>query len=303
MNNQHSNNNNTTLSRRRHLLSAALILTSTSAFPPPQIQCSISTSISESTTQLYHWANRLDNRLEEPTFVASEVPNLQPLSKQFTRRSLLSIGVASTTLTTLLSPLIANADFTAGGSIVDREVSIFYGNKEASPSRRNDNSNVLFSQDNYFKFGAAAQWIEPGSTDFPIKMPFVLSQQRYDGLKKYRSKVDIAKSSLLKLESITSADDVPLSDYPSYQLRAMGLLANSFLASENTGVSNELMLARWYINEIYLRIGDYRRALESGDEKDAKFSYQCMIKAMNSYLTLLNRSITSKVGDPFTYVE
>jgi len=301
MNNQHSNNNNTTLSRR-HILATALILTSTtSAFSPPPNHSIASTS--SSTTQLYHWANRLDNRLEEPKFVATELPNLQPLSKQFTRRSLLSIGVASTTLTTLLSPLIANADFTAGGSIVDREVSIFYGNKEASPSRRNDNSNVLFSQDNYFKFGAAAQWIEPGSTDFPIKMPFVLSQQRYDGLKKYRSKVDIAKSSLLKLGSISSADDVPLSDHPSYQLRAMGLLANSFLASENTGVSNELMLARWYINEIYLRIGDYRRALASGDEKDAKFSYQCMIKAMNSYLTLLNRSITSKVGDPFTYVE
>jgi len=291
-----------TLSRRRYLLSAALILTSTSAFSPPQTH-SISKSLATTTTQLYHWANRLDNRLEEPTFVATDLPNLQPLSKTFTRRSLLSIGVASTTLTTLLSPLIANADFTAGGSIVDREVSIFYGNKEASPSRRIDNSNVLFSQDNYFKFGAAAQWIEPGSTDFPKQMPFVLSQQRYDGLKKYRSKVDIAKSSLLKLGSVSSADDVPLSDDPSYQLRAMGLLANSFLASENTGVSNELMLARWYINEIYLRIGDYRRALASGDREDAKFSYQCMIKAMNSYLTLLNRSITSKVGDPFTYVE
>ena len=297
MNSQNSSNNNTTLSisRRRHLLSAALILTSarTSAFAPQT--CILKSS--SSTTQLYHWANRLDNRLEEPTFVATELPNLQPLSKTFTRRSLLSIGVASTTLTTLLSPLIANAD------LMDREVSIFYGNKHASPSRRNDNSNVLFSQDNYFKFGAAAQWTETDSTDFPKKMPFVLSQQRYDGLKKYRSKVDIAKSSLLKLGSITSAEDVPLSDDPSYQLRAMGLLANSFLASENTGVSNELMLARWYVNEIYLRIGDYRRALISGDDEDAKFSYQCMIKAMNSYLTLLNRSITSKVGDPFTYVE
>jgi len=99
-----------------------------------------------------------------------------------------------------------------------------------------------------------------------------------------------------------SAAEVPEQTDPVYQLRALGLLANSFLASENIGTTNELMLARWYINEMYLRIGDYRSALEKGDAKEAKLCYGYLIKASNSYLSLLNRSITSKVGDQFGYI-
>ena len=197
---------------------------------------------------------------------------------------------------------MANADFAPGGTLLDREVSIFYGNPEASPSRKSDNSNVIFSQDNYYKFGAAAQWIPAGSTDFPKTVPFVLSQQRYDALKKYGSRIKGGVDVIANIGGATSASDVPDKTDPVYQLRGMGLLANSFLASENTGTTNELMLARWYINETYLRIGDYKSALERGDAKDAKACYEYLKKAVNSYLTLMNRSITSKVGDPFSYV-
>ena len=290
--------------RRWHLL--AIVLSSTSqycsAFAPPLHVATLSSTQKPTKTQLFHWANRLDNRHEEPTFDAVELPNLKPLSEQFTRRSLLSIGVAGTTLTALLSPLVANADFAPGGTLLDREVSIFYGNPEASPSRRNDNSNVLFSQDNYYKFGAAARWIEPGNVEFPEKMPFVPSQQRYDALKKYGSRIEKARDTIVQIGSASSVNDVPEKDDPIYQLRALGLLANSFLATENSGVTNELMLARWYINELYLRIGDYRNALDKGDMKETNVASGCLTKAMNSYLTLLNRSITSKVGDPFSYI-
>ena len=249
------------------------------------------------STQLYHWANRLDNRFSQSTEIVAENEQL------LTRRSLFSIGIAATTTyTTLLSPLVANADFAPGGTLLDREVSIFYGNPEASPSRKSDNSNVIFSQDNYYKFGAAAQWIPAGNTDFPKTVPFVLSQQRYDALKKYGSRIKGGVDVIANIGGATSASDVPDMTDPMYQLRGMGLLANSFLASENTGTTNELMLARWYINETYLRIGDYKSALERGDAKDAKACYEYLKKAVNSYLTLMNRSITSKVGDPFSYV-
>ena len=60
---------------------------------------------------------------------------------------------------------------------------------------------------------------------------------------------------------------------PSYRLRPLGLLVNSFLASENTGTTNELMLARWYINEVYLRIDDVKNALEKGDGTKDKLYY------------------------------
>jgi hypothetical protein len=203
-----------------------------------------------------------------------------------------------------LCPPPANADFAPGGTLLDREVSITYGNLEASPTRARDNSNVIFPQDNYYKFGAAARWIlPPGSTDYPLTIPFVPSQRRYDALKKYGPKVKQAVDAIVRIgSSSTTADNVPERTDPSYQLRSLGLIADSFLASDNTGTTNELMLARWYINEMYLRIGDYRDALVRGDAKEAKGCYDCLTKAMNSYLSLLNRSITIKVGDQFGYI-
>ncbi len=200
-------------------------------------------------------------------------------------------------------PPAATADFAPGGTLLDREVSITYGNLEASPSRSRDNSNVLFPQDNFYKFGAAARWIlPPGSTDYPLTIPFVPSQRRYDALKKYGPKVKQSVDAIVRIGSFSSTINVPERTDPSYQLRSLGLIADSFLASDNTGTTNELMLARWYINEIYLRIGDYRDALARGDAIEAKACYNYLTKAMNSYLSLLNRSITSKVGEQFGYI-
>jgi hypothetical protein len=287
---------------------AMLLSSSASAFVPSPSSLRTTTTIEVSSTQIFHWANRFDERFEKQSIILDdESPvvktKLQPISEEFTRRSILSIGVIGTTLSTLLSSsLPANADFAPGGTLLDRPVYVTYGNSEASPSRAPNNSNVLFAQDNYYKFGAAAQWIEAGSTEFPKTMPFVPSQQRYDAFKKFNGRVKTSVDQILKIGSASSSPDVPDSDDAAYQLRALGLLANSFLASENTGTTNELMLARWYINEMYLRIGDYKSALEKGDEKEAKACYGYLNKAMNSYLTLINRSISSKVGEQFSYL-
>jgi hypothetical protein len=84
-----------------------------------------------------------------------------------------------------------------------------------------------------------------------------------------------------------------------YALRPLGLLANGFLGSENTGTTNELLLARWYINEVYLRIGDIQNA---ASEAEAMNAYNAAIKAFNSYFSMLNRVINSKVGNKFDYL-
>lgn len=199
------------------------------------------------------------------------------------------------------SPSIAGT-FTPGGTLVDREVGVTVGNPEASPTRKTNNENVLFSQDNYFKFGVAAKWIEPDATDFPTTMPFVLSQQRYDSLKKYGERVKSGTQALGSLESVIregNYSNIAGCDDPIYALRPLGLLANGFLASENTGTTNELLLARWYINEIYLRIGDIQNAESQGDAIKALNAAK---KAMNSYLSMLNRVITPKVGTKFEYM-
>ena len=157
------------------------------------------------------------------------------------------------------------ASFAPGGTLLDREVSVLYGNEEASPSRQPNNSNVIFNLDQYFKFGSAARWIPPDSTDFPATMPFVPVQNRYDARKKYGDRIDKCLEQLELIGQASSASDVPEMDDPVYRLRPLGLAANAFLATENSGNTNELLLARWYINETYLRIGDYRSALEKGD--------------------------------------
>ncbi|CAB9502294.1 expressed unknown protein [Seminavis robusta] len=214
------------------------------------------------------------------------------------RRALLqnAAGTALISATSLLFglPSVASAaSFTAGGTLVDREVGVQVGNPEASASRKPDNSNVIFDKDHYFKFGVAAPWIENGSTEFPKSMPFTPSQQRYDALKKYGNRVRSGAEFIGSLDTASIPDPATA---PEYSLRAMGLLANSFLASENTGATNELFLARWYINEIFLLLNDARAA---ASPEEATAFYKSAKKATNSYLGLLNRVINAKVGDPF----
>ena len=54
---------------------------------------------------------------------------------------------------------------------------------------------------------------------------------------------------------------------------------------------------RWYINEICLLIDDMRK-----EGADRKALYESIRGAVNSYLTLMNRVITSIVGDKFEYI-
>lgn len=213
------------------------------------------------------------------------------------RRGFLAIPIPlamGSILTINAHPSDAAGNFTPGGTLVDREVGATVGNPEASPTRKLNNENVLFSQDNYFKFGVAAPWIEPDTTDFPKTMPFVLSQQRYDSLKKYGDRVSSGAVVLKDLDSSIKGGNNPI-----YALRPLGLLANGFLGSENTGTTNELLLARWYINEVYLRIGDIQNA---ASEAEAMNAYNAAIKAFNSYFSMLNRVINSKVGNKFDYL-
>jgi len=175
-------------------------------------------------------------------------------------------------------------------------------NEGASKSRRMDNANVIFVQDHYYIFGTAPRFIPKGDTSFPEKMPFVSSTKRYDTMKKYRERVqrgiDLIDSIKGDIEK-NNYNSILAADAPEYSIRPFGLLAYGFLASE-TGPTNELYLARWYINEFYLDVNDVKIATSKAD---ALVSYSNAIKALNSVLVMLNRSITSKVGDPFVLLE
>ena len=219
------------------------------------------------------------------------------------RRAFLNQATAATFASgfIILAPNQANAAFTPGGTLVDREVGVTVGNSEASARRAVDNTNVLFTQDYYFKFGTAAPWIDDSNRlEFPATMPFTRTQQRYDALQKYGSRVAaglqaVAVDLVQPIQSGHYADIAP-ADSPIYALRALGLLANNMIASENTGTTNELLLARWYVNELYLAIGDIKAAASF---EEAKKAHKSAVKAANSYLNMMNRVISPKVGDPF----
>jgi hypothetical protein len=215
-----------------------------------------------------------------------------------TRRDVIQSTLAAVFLP---APVVA-AEFTPGGTLVDRSLGIQVNNPEASPSRKADNSNVLFDKDYYFKFGVAAPWIEPGSTDFPKTVPFTPSQQRYDTLKKYADRVKAGVAVMVSLRDRIDKNDyksVADASSPEYMLRPMGLMANGLLASENTGSTNELFLSRWYVNEVYLRVNDIRNA---ASQESAREAYDALIKSVNSFYSMLNRVITAKVGDKFDYL-
>jgi len=218
------------------------------------------------------------------------------------RRQLIQQGLVALTAMFLEPQVTFAGTFTPGGTLVDRDVGVTVGNNEASPSRKADNSNVLFTQDTYFKFGAGAPWIEPDGTEFPKTMPFVLSQQRYDTLKKYGDRVKAGVQAVNGLDDVIKAGNyasITNGDDPKYALRPLGLLANGFLGSENTGTTNELLLSRWYINEIYLRLGDMSSA---SSEAEALAAHSFAKKSINSYFSMLNRVVTSKVGNKFEYI-
>lgn len=223
------------------------------------------------------------------------------LHQQLTALPLSVLGVVgAVTAFATAAPQSASADFTPGGSIVDRSIGVTVGNADASPSRKFDNSNVLFDKDYYYKFGRAAPWLEPDSTAFPKTMPYTTTQQRYDALKKYRARVVAGLAALQALEETAAAADIAdPAGADVYQLRPMGLLANGLLASENTAPANELFLARYYVNEVFLLVGDLRR---TGDPAERRAKYDSVVHAANSYLTLLNRVVTPKVGDKFAYL-
>lgn len=211
------------------------------------------------------------------------------------RRRLLASSLALPLSLLPPPPPARAATFTPGGTLVDTPVGITEGNPAACPLRSPDNSNVLFKQDYYFKFGRAPAFIEPGDTSFPAAMPFVMSKQRYDALKALGGRVSDGARSYADCSPPSS----PAPPLPSLNLRPAGLLANSLLASENAGAPNELFLARWFINEVQLCAGGMAAAPGPGGRAEL---YETGRRAYNSYLTLMNRQITAKVGDPFAYI-
>jgi len=105
------------------------------------------------------------------------------LQQQFIGAAGVAASAATAAVITTTSPSIVLAadvadggetatttkSFAPGGTLVDYKVGTTVGNVGANIRRRSDNSNVIFNQDYYYKFGTAPQFIMEGEIDFPKK--------------------------------------------------------------------------------------------------------------------------------------
>ena len=85
-------------------------------------------------------------------------------------------------------------------------------------------------------------------------------------LKKYRGRVKRGTQDIdilgvcLQIRGLCQQHCRPIRHKRIYALNPMWLLANGFMASENTGTTNELLVDWWYVSQLNLDLGDIRRA-------------------------------------------
>ena len=80
----------------------------------------------------------------------------------------------------------------------------------------------------------------------------------------------------------------------------MALLGTALLTTPNySGPPKELMVARFYVNEVDFALNEVASALDVRDLRRAKAAWEFGRDSWNSYFVLVNRAIVPKVGDKF----
>jgi hypothetical protein len=86
-------------------------------------------------------------------------------------------------------------------------------------------------------------------------------------------------------------------------LLKMVLFGSCMLTTPNySGPSRELLVARFYVNEVGFATKEVAAAIEARDSDRAKAAFEFGRDSWNSYLTIVNRQITEKVGDKFELI-
>ncbi|KAL7445218.1 hypothetical protein ACHAXM_011898 [Skeletonema potamos] len=86
-------------------------------------------------------------------------------------------------------------------------------------------------------------------------------------------------------------------------LLKMALFATQMLTSPNfTGPNRELLVSRYYINECAFALNGLAKSIDERDAETSLSLWEFGKDNFNSYLSILNRSISPKVGDKFDLV-
>lgn len=164
--------------------------------------------------------------------------------------------------------------------------------------REYSNSNAIFKEDYWYAFGMKPIPVREES-QFNTQPPFVRIQTRYDAYNKYAPKVKLGLSAFEDLRKALAARDsdaaADANTVVLKSLRPAGLLANNLLVSES--VNSDVLLARYYVNEVYFRLTDIQQQQSPASVLEAALPY------FNSYLICVNRAIPPKVGEKFALLE
>jgi hypothetical protein len=91
---------------------------------------------------------------------------------------------------------------------------------------------------------------------------------------------------------------------PVDALLKMVLFASSMLTSPNfSGISKELLVARFYVNEVSFAEKEMAEAIEVRDSKRALAAWDFGKDSWNSFFQVVNAKIVPKVGEPFELIQ
>lgn len=190
---------------------------------------------------------------------------------------------------------------------------------------RNSNKDALIREDYWYMMGKTPprlmgegmmksdnpQWNAFGtceSTGATNSCTYVSLKQRIPAYSKYAFLIQLGAKDFGRLGTALDSEDwekaeTLLADttYPPPIIDAllkMVLFASGLLTSPNySGPNRELLVARFYVNECGFATKEIASAVAARDQRRAKAAWDFGRDSWNSYLTIVNRQITSKVGD------
>lgn len=130
-----------------------------------------------------------------------------------------------------------------------------------------------------------------------------LGAKEYQQLGLVLKKVESDPTLWQRAESYVSSDVSPPPPAIDALLK-MVLFATAMLTSPTyTGPSKELLVARFYVNEVGFATRELEAAIVTRDATRARDAWEFGKDSWNSYFVIVNRAIVPKVGDPFVPIE
>lgn len=147
---------------------------------------------------------------------------------------------------------------------------------------------------------------------------YVSLKQRIPAYGKFAFSIDLGASDYVKLGKILRSSNPNWNEAASLvdaggdgrvpapivdALLKMALFATQMLTSPNySGPPRELLVCRYYVNECAFAAREMARAIDERDAARALGLWEFGKDNFNSYLSIINRSISPKVGDKFEMI-